>query len=371
MDRLNLNCIGNQLLLFSLLVFLLIGISSAADSGVTITDALGRTVNLEKPAERIGFTGYMIGEPLVLAGAWDKVVARDGYISDPVIYSNLDSIPSISSPNVPYELNFEKIMEIKPDVMIMPVDKWDTSEDTIQQMIDSLEPEIPVVFLNLNDPDTFEENFEKLGIITGTGDKVNEYLDFFDRVIGSIREKTSSLPDSEKPKIFLKAAGYTPDQLATWGGKETMTNQLWDIVGANSISKTLPTSWTEVDPEWLIGQDMDDIIVQCWNVYYPETFGYQATDPSHKLENGKKIIDEISAMDVFSSSEAVTNGKVYLIHDPLVSTARFVVGAAYLAKWLHSDLFFDLDPVQIHQEYLTRYIGADYDLSTGGLDAYP
>lgn len=354
------------------LVMLLLFLSfppCVAGSAVTITDALGREVTLDKPAERIGFTSYTNAEAIVLAGAWDKVVARDGYISDEEFYPGYASIPAISTPDNPYELDYEKIMEIRPDIMILPVDKWSTG-DLIQEMTDTLEPEVPVAVLNLNDPETFAENLEKLAALTGKTEQAERYLSFYHQVKDGIAAKTSSLSESEKPVIFFQAAGYTPEQFCTYGGEETMANQMFDICGISSVSTPLTSSWTEVDPEWLIGKDYDAIVVQCWDLHYPETFGYTARDPAHKVESANRIIAETAAREVYANTRAIKENRIYLMHDPLTCTPRFIVGMAYLAKWFHPDLFPDLDPVAIHREYL-GYIGAEYDPDTTGLSAYP
>ncbi len=42
-----------------------------------------------------------------------------------------------------------------------------------------------------------------------------------------------------------------------------------------------------------------------------------------------------------------------------------------MAKWFYPDLFEDLDPQAIHQEYLTRFQGLDYDLDEYGVFVYP
>ena len=52
-------------------------------------------------------------------------------------------------------------------------------------------------------------------------------------------------------------------------------------------------------------------------------------------------------------------------------TTFSALGYAYLAKWLHPDLFKDFDPQAIHQEYLTRFMGIDYDLDEHGVFVYP
>jgi iron complex transport system substrate-binding protein len=48
-----------------------------------------------------------------------------------------------------------------------------------------------------------------------------------------------------------------------------------------------------------------------------------------------------------------------------------VIGFAYIAKWLYPDLFEDLDPKALHQEYLTRFLKLDYDLDERGVFVYP
>jgi iron complex transport system substrate-binding protein len=69
---------------------------------------------------------------------------------------------------------------------------------------------------------------------------------------------------------------------------------------------------------------------------------------------------------------AVRDEKVYLIHaggtwnDP-----KYFIGLIYLGKWFHPDLFEDLDPKAIHQEYLTEFQGLDYDLDKHGVFVYP
>lgn len=47
------------------------------------------------------------------------------------------------------------------------------------------------------------------------------------------------------------------------------------------------------------------------------------------------------------------------------------VTIAYMAKWFYPELFEDLDPQAIHQEYLTEIQGLDYDLNEHGVFVNP
>ena len=42
-----------------------------------------------------------------------------------------------------------------------------------------------------------------------------------------------------------------------------------------------------------------------------------------------------------------------------------------MAKWLHPEIFQDLDPQEIQQEYLNKFQGIDYDLNKYGAFVYP
>ncbi len=67
---------------------------------------------------------------------------------------------------------------------------------------------------------------------------------------------------------------------------------------------------------------------------------------------------------------AVKNGRVYVSAWQLHLGTHTVILISYMAKWLHPELFEDIDPSAIHQEYL-KFQGLDYDLSENGVFVYP
>ncbi|MCS7102315.1 MAG: ABC transporter substrate-binding protein, partial [Candidatus Korarchaeum sp.] len=48
-----------------------------------------------------------------------------------------------------------------------------------------------------------------------------------------------------------------------------------------------------------------------------------------------------------------------------------ILGAVYIAKVLHPQLFEDLNPRSVHQEYISRWMGLKYDLRKHGTFIYP
>jgi iron complex transport system substrate-binding protein len=62
----------------------------------------------------------------------------------------------------------------------------------------------------------------------------------------------------------------------------------------------------------------------------------------------------------------------FILYGDVIGATRHFVGIAYMAKWLYPDLFQDLDPHAIHQEYLTKFQGLPEDfMDNHGIFAYP
>ncbi len=102
--------------------------------------------------------------------------------------------------------------------------------------------------------------------------------------------------------------------------------------------------------------------------YHPFTAsGYGEDDASEMKALRKAIMNrpELSGVD------AVKNEKVYVFSYEIGESPRHFVCIAYFAKWFHPELFVDMEPQAIHQEYLTKFQGLDYDLNEHGVFVYP
>ncbi|NYT10286.1 MAG: ABC transporter substrate-binding protein, partial [Methanosarcinales archaeon] len=73
----------------------------------------------------------------------------------------------------------------------------------------------------------------------------------------------------------------------------------------------------------------------------------------------------------FGETNAGKNGRIYVTYFINTLGAGDHIGVLYFAKWLYPDLFGDLDPEQVHQEYIDRFQNVDYDLKEHGAFVYP
>jgi iron complex transport system substrate-binding protein len=335
------------------------------ESKLTLVDSADRIVTVNKPVERIVFTHHATAEGISILGAQDRVVGREYTIPSPELFPELMECDPVDGPMGTYNVDFEKVFELDPDIFLTAFIPLPGFEDVVA----TLEPEIPVVALNFFEPHTMVENTRKLRYVLNTEKKGEEFIAFHEGVVNDIAEKTAGLSEDDKPQVFLMLPEWTPGQLNTWNDELPLAKYLFEITGAINIAADLPGpgGWVqEVDSEWLTEQNPDTVMAQIFPAFYPDSFGYGIDDTSVAIATREQIMN----MDVFAGSDAVLNDRVYLYHCDLITTPRFVVGVAYWAKCLHPTLFSELDPQDIHQEYLTEFLGIDYDLDEQGVFAY-
>lgn len=337
---------------------------SASPETVRLTDFLGREVTITQPVESVAFTHYATAEALKILDAWDLVVARDGYTHDTVTYPNLEEIPVLGPPmaNV-YEPNLELLYELNPDLLILEV----IPMPGMQELIDALEGIIPVLALKTYDPVEMAGSFLALGQVLDREWEASEYVNWCMDTQNALLEKTGGLPDEEKTSMFYKTGWGAVEDLMTFSNDMSYIPTRNRVTGSINIAADLPSQggWVPaVDPEWLAPQEIDVLVV---GDPQPGGYGLMVEDTSGLAAHRSKVM----ALPVFAEDSAVKNARVYMLADVFFGTPRFIVGFAYLAKWFHPDLFEDLDPRALHQEYYSRFLGADVDLRNKGVFVYP
>jgi iron complex transport system substrate-binding protein len=332
------------------------------ESKLTLVDSADRTVTVNKPVERVTFDHIATPEVISLLGAEDRAVGRDYYTTDEILLPWISNLPVIAGP-MGYDVYYETVFELDPDIFFAVKLTYPGLEDVIA----TLEPEIPVVVLNFFEPDTMVENIRKMRYVLNTEENGEEFIAWYEGVIYSIEEKTTGLSEEEKPQVFLKVPGWTHEELATYSDESAWARYLIGISGGINIAANLPGEWVAVDSEWLVDQNPDTVVASMYAPYNPSASGYDVDDTSV----AEATRDEIMAMDVFAGGKAVEEGRVYLFQIEMSATPRFVVTQAYMAKWFQPELFEDLDPKAIHQEYLTDFMRIDYDLDEHGVFVYP
>ena len=102
--------------------------------------------------------------------------------------------------------------------------------------------------------------------------------------------------------------------------------------------------------------------------YLRDGVGYPADNFSVMRDARDEILNRPELADV----TAVKEGRVYIIDEGLSYGFDHPIAVAYIAKWLHPELFEELDTLAMHQEFIDKYCpGLDFDVYKQGTFAYP
>jgi iron complex transport system substrate-binding protein len=175
------------------------------------------------------------------------------------------------------------------------------------------------------------------------------------------------MTETQKTRIFYKMGYGQPSELMTFSDALSYIPERNRLTGCVNVAGNLPSSggWVmSVDPEWLIRQKIDVIVVGD-----PLTgrFGLGVTD----IASLKAHRAAVMALPVFARTSAVKNGRVVLQGDGLFGTPRFIIGFAMLAAYFHPDVFTDLDAKKLHAEYLVKFMRLKPEVAATGIFWYP
>jgi iron complex transport system substrate-binding protein len=329
---------------------------------VTITDGTGREVTITKPVNTVVSCISMITELMKSLGIEDRIVGIDrSTVMNEFLFGDLRSLPIVqTAEDNHYDVDLEAIIALAPDMFITGV----VPQEGLETIIAALEPEIPVVALCYDTPDEIIASVALLGEIFDCQTAADEYNSFFSGVINMITERTSSLSDEDKPKVYYEWMPYFTFNKDLYTYESQIT-----IPGGVNIAADMTTTYGTIDPEWVIKENPDIIIGMAMPYSYmdfePVDCGYEVDDYAGIEAYRESILNRSELSEV----TAVKEGRVYVIHYELPTTS--CIGFAYMAKWLHPELFQDLDPQAIHQEWLTRFMKIDYNLDEHGVFVFP
>ena len=328
---------------------------------VTVVDHLGRTVTLGKPVERIIVTEDKIGEMIRILELEDKVVGIDPHMAK---MGDFFPVMRDKTPvgNCMRPLNFEKIAELKPDLVIIHAHYGGSAEN-----IEPLERmKIPVVALDTflgsaakqgepidftqidlnNDPQA--DALRKLGKIFDREDRAEEFIAWRNKIANDVIERIKDIKEDAKKTAWATFYFGSFDMLSIGNGRKE--DAALDMAGLHNIIEEY--TMRKVDPEWVLKKDPDVIVI---TGYADWTGEYTVTDPMQL----KKLIDQFSQLPGFEKLSAVKNNMVCVLAG-ICMDVRFWIGAAYLGKFAYPERFKDISPTDIQREYFEKWLRIPY-----------
>ncbi|MCB0118927.1 MAG: cobalamin-binding protein [Anaerolineales bacterium] len=277
-----------------------------ASEAITLTDGLGREVNLAAPAQRVVSLAPSNTEILFAIGAGDQVVGRDEFSDYPAEAASIDSVGGSMG-----EYSPEAIVALEPDLVL-------AAEINTPELVSQLEG-LGLTVYYLSNPKTIEEMYTNLEIVAQlTGHDVTDLVDSLKSRVAAVDEKIA--PISSRPAVFYEIDASDPAKPWSYG-PGTFGDLLITRAGGFNISSEATDPYPQISLEQIIVANPSIIILgdSMWGV----------TSESVLTREGWGTIAAVEANQIFP------------IDDNLISRPgpRLVDGLEELAKILHPGLF--------------------------------
>lgn len=309
----------------------------AAAGSVTVTDDSGQELTIDLPVESVVPTD---SGPFTVLAAFDKlgiVTGTHQSVVDDPLFAQLQDKPVIASWS---EINYEMLAELAPQVVISSME----SHGYISENENLKSFDIKDVKVDLRNPDKMRNDITLLGQIFQSEEKAEEINAFYDKWQNFVDEREADLKDEDRVRVFLEYHGG-PFNTGTVGS--AWYSQIACAGGINIVDEDMGTKETtiEVSPEFVAEANPDVIIKEDSNLKYTLDDTAQAAAD----------YEELLSRDGYSSTDAVKNGRVYMVGNDIFSRPGYIVGVCYLAKWFYPDLFEDFDPAEVYEEYMNIF----------------
>ena len=331
-------------------------IISGEEKALTIIDSADRIVTVKMPVERIIPLHMRHAGAVCVLGAEDEIVGVDTTVVDRVrLFPELSKLSSIGTVREP---DVEQIIVLDPDLIITF-----TNAPLSDILEDNLPDRISVVRFDLSRAEDMREEMNKLGYILGSGRAAEEYLEWYDHYMETVKERVSEIPEEDRVKVLMereKTSGEEPS--VRWAyATDTGYTDLCDVAGGINIARDQMDYHGDIESEWVISQNPDVIIGLSYKG------GYKKDDVTPLIEYREAIM----SLPGFENVEAVKTGNVHIISGDFSIGPQLAIGTVTGAKWLYPDRFEDLNPQAIHKEFLREFMHVDYDLDQHGVFVYP
>lgn len=348
--------------------------AAAAGAGqVAATDVLGRTVRLPAPARRI-----ILGEGrmILVVGALDRAAPfgrvvgwRDDLItSDPDTWRQYRALDPAAA-RLPHfsgmrdgVFDVERAIALAADLILLNVEAKAAADARTIALLGGLG--IAVAFIDFRNKPfaSTGPSIRTLGRLLGRGREAEDIVAFRDAEIARVTERVAGAGRLRRPLVMLdRIPGYS-DECCLSFGAENFGRMVEMAGGTNLGSRYLPGTFGTLDPEIVLSSDPDVVISTGGDFGAFQPGGpWIGLGPGADLAEARARLAALTSRPAFAGTRAVRDGRVHAIWHQFYNNPYQFVALQRIAKWLHPDLFADLDPEETFRALHARFMPVPYE----------
>jgi len=333
-----------------------------------VNDALGRTVLLKAPAERI-VLDFNYEEFTAVAGpsGWDRVVGfnkTQWAINRAAVFRRyLVPIPRLATlldvgSTEDGSFSLERVLSLRPDLVILGYWSFVALPDQVRQM-EALGIPVLVVDYNAEIPERHVASTLALGIATGNEERARMLAALYTDKLADIRRRVADVP--VRPKVYVELGQGGADVVGNtyWKG---MWGRLLEFAGADNIAAgRLPGAgaWGPLSPEYVLAANPDAVFIagSSW-AGRPNAVltGFDAD-----VATTRARLAPYAKRQGWDRLNAVRSGQVFAMEHGLCRALFDYTATAFIAKSIFPDRFADIDPVAELRRYHEQFLPVPFD----------
>lgn len=328
----------------------------------TINDVLGRDVQVDVPAKRV-VLGFYYPDYIAATGAenfeqvvgisrefWEKFNPGSWNLYNQKL-PNLQGIGDIGNIDRG-TFSFEKTLAMKPDVVILAKQQYDTLKAEMPRFEAA---NIPVVVVDYNDQTVKNhvKSTQIFGQLAGSEQRADQVAQEYADGIADIQKRVNAA-QSAKPKIYVEFGDKGPKEHSFTFGKN-MWGAIADIVGGDNISKPFVENWGPINPEQVLVSKPEVIMISGTEVgmKQPNTMAMGIDVPA---DEAQRRLKGFTTRNGWENLPAVKNNRVYGIYHTASRSLSDLAAAQFMAKALYPTAFADVDPEKTYMDFHEKYL---------------
>ncbi len=315
-----------------------------ADASVTITDVVGRTVMLDKPATKlVGTHNPTLNIAIILGGGGKYLVGFGNKNMAGGLYGYVyPELPDVVQIGKGKEINFESCVAQGAELAILPERFADQAEQ-----FEAVGIPAAVILPSTESFETIKESIALLGTLLGEDARAAEIIDYYDSKI-------------EAAKEIAQGAGQTPRALFTGGSSQLsvanghmLQSIMIETVGGVNVAKDVQGKgdFVDVSVEEIIAWDPEVVYIPAFAQY---------------------TVDDLLNDPAWASISAVKNKKVFRFPSELepwdYPTPSTLMGLGWLLNNLYPELYTMDQVLADANEYYGMVYGQTFTAEQLGLN---
>jgi iron complex transport system substrate-binding protein len=296
-------------------------------------------------------------DPVSLLAAWGGDVNR---ISPEMFAAFVEKSPALKTlPKIPRSgepFNLEAVLAAKPATAVVSMDSGPSDEQAAQLEAAG----VPAAFI-----DFFNHPFQNqarslalLGALIGRSEQAQAFNAFKKARLDAIAAKVATVPLERRPTVFLEPhAMITPD-CCNSPGKGNVGDYIDFVGGRNIGADVLKQPSGKLNLEYVIQRD-PDVYIATGGPHMKKAGGF-VVGPGFTSEQSQEGLGRVAGRRGISTLKAVREGRAHGLSHQLINSPIDVVAVEVMARWIHPELFADLNPRATLDEINNRFLAVPY-----------